>query len=108
MFTPEEEVQVREYLDSAPAEPAPDQDPSESTQSDEDDENGSDPDSDDSDDQEELYDPSEHKVADVLQYVQDADQDYIRSVLDAEREGKNRSSLVDALEAMLETEEGDD
>ncbi len=41
-----------------------------------------------------LFDPSEHTVEDVQAHLADADEAETERVLDAERNGKNRSSLV--------------
>jgi hypothetical protein len=53
------------------------------------------PSKDDSDGESE-YDPAEHTVAEVEEYV-DANPDQAQAVLDAEVAGKNRSTLVDWL-----------
>lgn len=44
------------------------------------------------------YDPSDHTVDDVLDYVADHPDEH-DAVLQAEKDGKNRSTLVSALES---------
>jgi hypothetical protein len=41
-----------------------------------------------------VFDPSEHKVDDVLAYLADADEDERQRVLTAESEGKTRSTIL--------------
>ena len=43
----------------------------------------------------EEFDPSEHNVEEVQAYLADADDTETQRVLDAEKAGKNRSTLVD-------------
>jgi hypothetical protein len=50
-------------------------------------------------------DPDEHTVDEVKEYVEEHP-DEAQDVLDAEREGKNRSTLVTWLEDRLQAEEG--
>jgi hypothetical protein len=53
---------------------------------------------DDPDPQSQGFDPADHTVGDVEAYV-DEHPDELGAVLDAERAGKNRVTLVEALEA---------
>ena len=55
---------------------------------------------------EEAYDPAEHTVPEVLEYVGD-DQERAAAVLAAEEQGKDRSTLTSALEELLTTPEGE-
>lgn len=42
-----------------------------------------------------LFDPEEHKVEDVLEYLADAESDEVQRVLAAEAEGKARKSVLE-------------
>lgn len=46
------------------------------------------------------YDPAAHTVAEVVAYVE-TNPDQLQAVYAAEQAGKNRSTLLSALEAML-------
>ena len=54
----------------------------------------------------EAYDPAEHTVPEVLEYVED-DTERAAQVLEAELAGKNRSTLTSALEELLTAPEGE-
>lgn len=49
----------------------------------------------------EMFSPDDHTVAEVMVYV-DNDPDLAAAVLEAERNGKNRSSLVATLGALID------
>lgn len=49
----------------------------------------------------EVFDPSEHKVDEVIDYLDTADADEALRVLDAEAAGKNRSTITTKAEAIL-------
>lgn len=51
----------------------------------------------------ETYDPADHKVDDVIAWAEadDVSAEQVEAVIELEKGGKNRSSLLAALEAML-------
>ena len=49
--------------------------------------------------QEGVFDPSQHTVPETLEYLEGKDDAEVQRVLAAERSGKNRSSLIDALKS---------
>lgn len=52
----------------------------------------------------EAFDPGDHKVEDVQAHVE-ANPDELDAILAAERDGKNRSTLIEWLEGQTETDE---
>lgn len=57
------------------------------------------PETDGEDVQEDVFDPSQHTVPETLEYLEGKDDAEVRRVLEAERSGKNRSSLLDTLKS---------
>ena len=57
------------------------------------------PETDGEDVQEDVFDPSQHTVPETLEYLEGKDDAEVQRVLAAERSGKNRSSLLDALKS---------
>ena len=49
--------------------------------------------------QEDVFDPGQHTVPETLEYLIGKDDAEVQRVLEAERSGKNRSSLIDALKS---------
>lgn len=52
------------------------------------------------------YDPADHNVDDVVSYCEDDDvsAEQVEAIIEMERAGKNRKSLIEKLEDMLEPE----
>jgi hypothetical protein len=46
-----------------------------------------------------LYDPGKHTVDEVKEHVLTADEDEVARVIEAEKSGKNRTTLIEALES---------
>ena len=57
------------------------------------------PETDGEDVQEDVFDPGQHTVPETLEYLEGKDDAEVQRVLAAERSGKNRSSLIDALKS---------
>ena len=57
------------------------------------------PETDGEDAQEAVFDPGQHTVPETLEYLEGKDDAEVQRVLAAERSGKNRSSLLDALKS---------
>lgn len=53
------------------------------------------------DDEDEIYDPADYTVAEVIEYAE-ANPEQIQDLIDAEEAGKNRSTLIAHLEGMLD------
>ena len=49
--------------------------------------------------QEDVFDPGQHTVPETLEYLTGNGDAEVQRVLEAERSGKNRSSLIDALKS---------
>ena len=57
------------------------------------------PETDGEDVQEDVFDPGQHTVPETLEYLTGKGDAEVQRVLEAERSGKNRSSLLDALKS---------
>lgn len=53
------------------------------------------------------FNPGDHRIPDVVEYAESLDPDALAALIDQEREGSNRSTLLRSLEALQDAADDD-